>query len=61
MNGANEAAVGLFLREKLGFLQIAEAVEHAMALDEFDPKPDLGAILAADRAARRAVTEKFGG
>jgi hypothetical protein len=32
-----------------------------MALDEFDPKPDLGAILAADRAARRAVTEKFGG
>jgi 1-deoxy-D-xylulose-5-phosphate reductoisomerase len=60
MNGANEAAVGLFLREKIGFLQIAEAVEHAMELDEFDPKSDLEAILAADRAARRAARKVFG-
>ena len=55
LNGANEAAVGLFLEGKIGFLDIADKV--ALAMDRVVPvqDPALGDILEADRAAREAV------
>ena len=55
LNGANEAAVGLFLEGKIGFLDIADKV--ALAMDRVKPvqDPALGDILEADRAAREAV------
>ena len=55
LNGANEAAVGLFLEDKIGFLDIARLVERALAAVPFVAKPSLDDILAADRAARQAV------
>ena len=55
LNGANEAAVGLFLEDKIGFLDIARLVERALAAVPFVEKPSLDDILAADRAARQAV------
>ncbi len=55
LNGANEAAVGLFLEDKIGFLDIARLVERALAAVPFVEKPTLDDILAADRAARQAV------
>ena len=55
LNGANEAAVGLFLEDKIGFLDIARLVERALAAVPFAEKPTLDDILAADRAARQAV------
>ena len=55
LNGANEAAVGLFLEDKIGFLDIARLVERALAAVPFEEKPSLDDILAADRAARQAV------
>lgn len=55
LNGANEAAVGLFLEDKIGFLDIARLVERALAAVPFAEKPSLYDILAADRAARQAV------
>jgi 1-deoxy-D-xylulose-5-phosphate reductoisomerase len=55
LNGANEAAVGLFLEDKIGFLDIARLVERALATVPFVEKPSLDDILAADRAARQAV------
>lgn len=55
LNGANEAAVGLFLEDKIGFLDIARLVERALAAVPFVEKPMLDDILAADRAARQAV------
>ena len=55
LNGANEAAVGLFLEGKIGFLDIADKV--ALAMEQVAPvqDPALGDILEADRAAREAV------
>ena len=59
LNGANEAAVGLFLQEKLGFPEIADAVEAA--LDAVPQRADvtLEAALDADRQARDIVFARF--
>jgi len=59
MNGANEAAVGLFLQEKIGFSDIPDAVLAAMQAIPARQNPSLGDIFEADRAARCAVFEKF--
>lgn len=55
LNGANEAAVGLFLQERIGFLEIAELVQQALETVPDGPAETLDAILEADRAARDAV------
>ncbi len=55
MNGANEAAVALFLDDQIGFYDIPRLVRHAMDTVPFVQKPDLEQILNADRAARSAV------
>ena len=55
LNGANEAAVGLFLEDKIGFLDIPRLVEVALARVPALDSPGLGEILEADRAAREAV------
>lgn len=59
LNGANEAAVRLFLQDQIGFLDIARLVEHALDVVEYCAKPDLEDILAADQAARQAVFAKL--
>ena len=55
LNGANEAAVGLFLERKIGFMDIPRLVERA--LEQVSPVygGGLAEILDADRAARAAV------
>ena len=55
LNGANEAAVGLFLERKIGFMDIPRLVERA--LEQVSPVygGGLAEILDADRAARDAV------
>ncbi len=55
LNGANEAAVGLFLADKIGFLDIARLVETALDRVPFQSNPGLNNIFEADRAAREAV------
>ena len=55
LNGANEAAVGLFLQGKLGFNDIPRRVERALERMEVQYQPSLADILEADMAARRAV------
>lgn len=55
LNGANEAAVALFLDDKIGFLEIADRVERAMSAVPVVENPTLEDILAADQAARAAV------
>ena len=55
MNGANEAAVALFLEDKIGFYDIPRMVRHAMDTVPFVRDPDLDEILNADRMARDAV------
>ncbi|MDO4812613.1 MAG: 1-deoxy-D-xylulose-5-phosphate reductoisomerase [Eubacteriales bacterium] len=55
MNGANEAAVGAFLREEIGFNDIPALVETALDRVEQVSNPALADILEADRLARQAV------
>ena len=60
LNGANEAAVALFLEGRIGFLDIPRLV--AQALDRVEAKADgcgLDEIFEADRAARCAVKERM--
>ncbi|MBE6955305.1 MAG: 1-deoxy-D-xylulose-5-phosphate reductoisomerase [Ruminococcaceae bacterium] len=61
LNGANEVAVSLFLQEKIGFYGISDLVSAALDAVDSAVEPTLEAVLAADRAARRVVNERFGG
>ena len=58
MNGANEAAVALYLDDKIGFYDIYELVRGAVDAVAFVKDPDLDMILEADRLARAYVTLK---
>ena len=55
LNGANEAAVGLFLDRRIGFMEIARQVAQAMAEVPAVQNPNLEQIFQADQAAREAV------
>lgn len=57
LNGANEAAVALFLEDKIGFLDIARLVERALERVPVAGAPGLEDIFEADRAAREAVEQ----
>jgi 1-deoxy-D-xylulose-5-phosphate reductoisomerase len=61
LNGANEAAVDLFLKERIGFADIPRLVSHALQTVPVTERPDLDMILNSDRAARRAVAACYGG
>jgi len=57
MNGANEAAVALFLEDRIGFYDIYELVRGAMDAIPFIPDPTLEQVLECDAAARKYVAE----
>ncbi|MBP3704422.1 MAG: 1-deoxy-D-xylulose-5-phosphate reductoisomerase, partial [Clostridia bacterium] len=59
VNGANEVAVALFLKEKIGYLDIGEiacTVADTFTAEAINCVDD---VLAADAAARAYVTEKY--
>ena len=60
LNGANEAADGLFLQDRLGFLEIADAVETALEAVPQRADVTLEAALDADRQAREPQIAEFG-
>ncbi len=55
MNGANEAAVALFLEDKIGFYDIYRLVKGAVESVPYIQNPDLEQILYADQLAREYV------
>lgn len=55
LNGANEAAVGLFLNGKIGFTDIADRVAYALDTIPYKKDITLDDVLAADKAAREIV------
>lgn len=55
LNAANEAAVDLFLRRKIKFLQIADFVRGALDSIRSKSSPDIEEIFEADRTARQFV------
>ena len=59
MNGANEAAVALYLQDKIGFYDIYDLVLGAVNSVPFIACPDLEQILESDRFARKYVSDKM--
>jgi 1-deoxy-D-xylulose-5-phosphate reductoisomerase len=57
LNAANEVAVAAFLARQIGFLDIAGIVEAVLQQFGAPAVPDLDAVLALDRAARRAASQ----
>jgi 1-deoxy-D-xylulose-5-phosphate reductoisomerase len=57
MNASNEIAVAAFLRDELGFLQIAEVIEATMNQVGFQSQPDIKAYQESDAAARKITTQ----
>jgi len=55
MNGANEEAVAMYLRDEIGFYDIYRLVSAAVDAVPFIPNPTLEQILETDRLAREAV------
>ena len=60
VNGANEAAVALFLKEKIGWQDIGELVCHVADTFETAPVTSVEDVLEADRKARAYVLERCG-
>ena len=59
MNGANEEAVAMFLRDEIGFYDIYRLVNRAVEEVPFVQDPTLEQVLEADRLARQAVRNNF--
>ena len=59
MNGANEAAVALYLEDKIGFYDIYDLVSGAVDTIENIPEPNLEQILESDRLARQYVMDHY--
>lgn len=57
MNAANESAVAAFLKNKIGFLDIADIVEKAMSDFENIENPTLDDIIAANNEVRLKFDE----
>ncbi len=55
MNGANEEAVAMYLRDEIGFYDIYRLVSQAVDAVHFIANPTLEEILETDRLAREAV------
>lgn len=59
VNCANEAAVRLFLNDKIRFLDIGEAVNGSLADVKFTENPTLSELLETQQAAEEYVLKKF--
>lgn len=59
MNAANEIAVAAFLKDQLGFLQIAELIAQTMGKASFIAKPSYEDYVKSDEEARRIAGELF--
>ena len=59
LNGANEVAVGAFLREQIPFGRIPEIIDAALQAVPVSPIASIADVYAADAAARRAAETKL--
>ena len=60
LNAANEAAIELFLAERIGFTDIPHLIERALFQSPNGGGDELESLLAADHAARSMVREHAG-
>lgn len=59
LNAANEIAVAAFLEQKIGFLQIAETVEHTLNHVQNGVAESIDIILHTDRLARQVAEQRI--
>ena len=59
MNGANEEAVAMYLRDEIGFYDIYRLVNQAVETVPFIQNPTLEQVLETDRLARLAVKQRI--
>ena len=59
LNAANEAAVRLFLRSKIRFLDIPDIIEEAMSDSYYEEDPDVDGILAAQARTLEFVNRNW--
>lgn len=57
LNAANEIAVEAFLKDKIGFLDIADIVQKTMAAFKNQDDPDIYTLLDTDKEAREKAAE----
>ena len=58
INGANEAAIELFLNERIGFTDIVDFTEQALYSIEHIDNPTILDIFETDKLARSFVNNK---
>ena len=58
LNAANEVAVDVFLRDKIGFLQMNDIIEQTMARATFITKPVYDDYVQSDAQARRIALQQ---
>jgi 1-deoxy-D-xylulose-5-phosphate reductoisomerase len=52
LNAANEIAVDAFLKNKIGFMQMPDVVEHALENNSYISSPEIETLELSDRSAR---------
>jgi 1-deoxy-D-xylulose-5-phosphate reductoisomerase len=57
LNAANEIAVGEFLKDKVGFLEMSDVIEHCMQNVSFIQTPDLQDFQETDKETRQKALE----
>ena len=57
-NAANEAAVALFLQEKISYLQITEIIEECMQHSTYIESPGVEQILATEAEVRERIESR---
>jgi 1-deoxy-D-xylulose-5-phosphate reductoisomerase len=59
LNAANEVAVEAFLKERIGFMQIADVIEGTLGKSSYIPSPLLEDYLNSDLQARQVAQEQI--
>lgn len=57
LNAANEIVVAAFLKDKIGFLQMSDAIEQCMELPPFIPEPNFEEYILTDNETRIRALE----
>jgi 1-deoxy-D-xylulose-5-phosphate reductoisomerase len=57
LNAANEVAVAEFLKDKVGFIQMSDVVEHCLAKIKHIVNPNLNDYVETDKETRRIAIE----
>jgi 1-deoxy-D-xylulose-5-phosphate reductoisomerase len=57
LNAANEIAVGAFLKDKIGFLQMSDVVEKCLQTIAFIAKPSYADYVETDKETRQFANE----